>query len=263
MQKGRRDRNRCGQSPVEQEARNQAGEGIEPTAPESSNDVQTAALAGEGPVDSPAAEKGASSGVEAVVPEAVDPEEHAEAEFQRLMREATRGGRETRHSNVRHPPRLTFNHEDGTGRSVRSVTAVPPTMAEQLESLGIQTLSDLLMLAPKKHVQPTRFTAEEHQERRVVVRGVVVRICTNKSNGSGMRPCFGFRLAVDALPLAVVTAKAATWLRGGEMALVESPLPVKRWLVAAGGRTAGLDGRGSGALPESGWKVLMRLSFGR
>lgn len=256
--RGRRDRNAADavKSPVEQEARNQkSGEGIEPTAPESSNDVQTAVLAGEGPVDSPAAETDSSPGVEAVVPEAVDPEVQAEAEFQRLMREATRGGRETRHSNVRHPPRLTFNHEDGTGRSVRSVAAVPPTMAEQLESLGIQTLSDLLMLAPKKHVQPNRFIAEEHQaNERVVVRGVVVRICTRISP-AGRRDEAVLQLQTGELMrcrwLLSRPRGFTTWTRGGEIALVGEPIASEGdgWLLLEA-EPAGLDGRGSGALPE-------------
>ena len=169
-----------------------------------------------------------SPDVEAPPPKVTSPEEEAEKEFQRLLKDAMRGGsREPRQGSVRQAPRLVFGHENGTGRAVRSLTSLPVEVAEQLDTLGISTLSDLLMFAPQQHRQPNRFVVEEHRpDEAVVVRGEVIRICTRISP-AGRRDEAVLQLQGGdlLLPLVVGTASGfVTWTRGAEIALVGEPI---------------------------------------
>ncbi len=156
--------------------------------------------------------------------------------------------------------KLNVGHPEGTGRSLSTMGWGDESLVAQLEARGVVTIMDLLNLAPADHIRATQLmiTAETDAEefemgQMPMIRGRIRIHCSRLSSGTARR-----ELMLElkgGLPVRCVWSGDKPrgwdlWHAGMEIALVGSPeLTDDGWTLFEA-EPVGVDGRGSGWLPN-------------
>jgi len=159
------------------------------------------------------------------------------------------------------PPILPLGHPDGTGASVGTLGIADEQDLELLDGVGIQTIADLLLQAPVGHLRVARGELEPSEgggdsalpDSERIWRGRVRSRCL-RLGGMGRI----WELVLDLGHERLVRARWAMrpprswngWKAGVEVGIVGQLVEGEADLVLYQGEPVGIDGHGSGLLPE-------------
>jgi len=159
------------------------------------------------------------------------------------------------------PPRLALGHPEGTGRSIRALMCSEAQQAV-LEKAGIHTIRDLVyqpacshFRIPAASLSTETEAADEATDEVVVVRGKVQRRTTRFAAGVARREVILSLRKGGQVRAVWVTGQPRGWngwMAGMEIALAGVPEEAEEGWNLHEAEPMGMDGRGSGLLPEYG-----------
>lgn len=154
------------------------------------------------------------------------------------------------------PVRRLLGHPEGTGRAIAALSVLDPDECEALAAAGVHTIADLLLRPPAQHARAPRCSLDAPRlEEPVTVRdGVRSRVVRLSPLGRRWEVTVGRE---GARPLIVRWLRSAprgwdSWEAGFELGLHGVVRETDDGLVMYEGEPLGLDGRGSGLIPEYG-----------